>query len=93
MAAPQPLTDPWQHCLNRLSGDIPQRIGGRIVAAQMLVDVGGNGVGMHGERKGGRSALFADLANHVTKIVEVCAASAKFSAKAAVLRVKAPEAS
>lgn len=25
MAAPQPLTDPWQHCLNRLSGDIPQQ--------------------------------------------------------------------
>ena len=25
MVAPQPLTDPWQHCLNRLSGDIPQQ--------------------------------------------------------------------
>jgi len=25
LAAPQPLTDPWQHCLNRLSGDIPQQ--------------------------------------------------------------------
>ena len=23
MVAPQPLTDPWQHCLNRLGGDIP----------------------------------------------------------------------
>ncbi len=25
LVAPQPLTDPWQHCLNRLSGDIPQQ--------------------------------------------------------------------
>ena len=25
MVAPQPLTDPWQHCLNRLSVDIPQQ--------------------------------------------------------------------
>ena len=25
MVAPQPLTDPWQHCLNRLGGDIPQQ--------------------------------------------------------------------
>ena len=25
MVAPQPLTDPWQHCLNRLVGDIPQQ--------------------------------------------------------------------
>ena len=25
MVAPQSLTDPWQHCLNRLSGDIPQQ--------------------------------------------------------------------
>ena len=25
MVAPQPLTDPWQHCLNRLDGDIPQQ--------------------------------------------------------------------
>ena len=25
MVAPQPLTDPWQHCLNRLNGDIPQQ--------------------------------------------------------------------
>ena len=25
MVAPQPLTDPWQHCLNRLSGEIPQQ--------------------------------------------------------------------
>ena len=25
MVAPQPLTDPWQHCLSRLSGDIPQQ--------------------------------------------------------------------
>ena len=25
MAAPQPLTDPWQHCLSRLGGDIPQQ--------------------------------------------------------------------
>ena len=25
MVAPQPLTNPWQHCLNRLSGDIPQQ--------------------------------------------------------------------
>ena len=25
MVAPQPLTDPWQHCLNRLSGGIPQQ--------------------------------------------------------------------
>jgi chromosomal replication initiator protein len=23
LVAPQPLTDPWQHCLNRLGGDIP----------------------------------------------------------------------
>lgn len=23
MVAPQPITDPWQHCLNRLGGDIP----------------------------------------------------------------------
>ena len=23
MVAPQPLTDPWQHCLNRLGSDIP----------------------------------------------------------------------
>jgi len=23
LAAPQPLTDPWQHCLNRIGGDIP----------------------------------------------------------------------
>ncbi len=25
MVAPQPLTDPWRHCLNRLGGDIPQQ--------------------------------------------------------------------
>ena len=25
MVAPQPLTNPWQHCLNRLSVDIPQQ--------------------------------------------------------------------
>ena len=25
MVAPQPLMDPWQHCLNRLGGDIPQQ--------------------------------------------------------------------
>jgi chromosomal replication initiator protein len=25
LVAPQPLTDPWQHCLNRLGGDIPQQ--------------------------------------------------------------------
>ena len=25
MVAPQPLSDSWQHCLNRLSGDIPQQ--------------------------------------------------------------------
>ncbi len=25
MAAPQPITDPWQHCLRRLGGDIPQQ--------------------------------------------------------------------
>ena len=25
MVAPQPLTDPWQHCLKRLGGDIPQQ--------------------------------------------------------------------
>ena len=25
MVAPQPLTDPWQHCLHRLGGDIPQQ--------------------------------------------------------------------
>ncbi|HCG70893.1 MAG TPA: chromosomal replication initiator protein DnaA [Gammaproteobacteria bacterium] len=25
MVAPQPLTEPWQHCLNRLGGDIPQQ--------------------------------------------------------------------
>ncbi|MDG2461340.1 MAG: chromosomal replication initiator protein DnaA [Luminiphilus sp.] len=25
MAAPQPLTDPWQHCLSRLGGEIPQQ--------------------------------------------------------------------
>ena len=25
MVAPQPLTDPWQHCLNRLGGDVPQQ--------------------------------------------------------------------
>ena len=25
MAAPQPLTDPWQHCLHRIGGDIPQQ--------------------------------------------------------------------
>ena len=25
MVAPQPLTNPWQHCLNRLSGEIPQQ--------------------------------------------------------------------
>jgi len=25
VVAPQPLTDPWQHCLNRLGGDIPQQ--------------------------------------------------------------------
>ena len=25
MVAPQPLTDTWQHCLNRLGGDIPQQ--------------------------------------------------------------------
>ena len=25
MVAPQPLTDTWQHCLSRLSGDIPQQ--------------------------------------------------------------------
>ena len=25
MVAPQPLTHPWQHCLNRLGGDIPQQ--------------------------------------------------------------------
>ena len=25
MVAPQPFMDPWQHCLNRLSGDIPQQ--------------------------------------------------------------------
>ncbi len=25
MAAPQPLTNPWQHCLHRLGGDIPQQ--------------------------------------------------------------------
>ena len=25
MAAPQPITNPWQHCLRRLGGDIPQQ--------------------------------------------------------------------
>ncbi len=25
MAAPQPITNPWQHCLHRLGGDIPQQ--------------------------------------------------------------------
>lgn len=25
MAAPQPISNPWQHCLHRLSGDIPQQ--------------------------------------------------------------------
>jgi chromosomal replication initiator protein len=25
LVAPQPLTDPWQHCLHRLGGDIPQQ--------------------------------------------------------------------
>ena len=25
MAAPQPLNDPWQHCLHRIGGDIPQQ--------------------------------------------------------------------
>ena len=25
MVVPQPLTDPWRHCLNRLGGDIPQQ--------------------------------------------------------------------
>lgn len=25
MAAPQPITSPWQHCLRRLGGDIPQQ--------------------------------------------------------------------
>jgi len=25
LVAPQPLTDPWRHCLNRLGGDIPQQ--------------------------------------------------------------------
>ena len=25
MAALQPLTDPWEHCLNRIGGDIPQQ--------------------------------------------------------------------
>jgi chromosomal replication initiator protein len=25
LAAPQPITDPWQHCLRRLGGDIPQQ--------------------------------------------------------------------
>jgi len=25
LAAPQPITNPWQHCLHRLGGDIPQQ--------------------------------------------------------------------
>ena len=25
LAALQPLTDPWEHCLNRIGGDIPQQ--------------------------------------------------------------------
>jgi chromosomal replication initiator protein len=25
LVVPQPLTDPWRHCLNRLGGDIPQQ--------------------------------------------------------------------